>query len=99
MSKTKADKITSALRKKAVGYTSNETVEEYALCEGEMTLVKRKVKYTDVPPDISAVRLMLEIGSVNETEMTEEEIKKEKQRLIGLLLEVENATNKNEKQV
>ncbi len=89
------DVLSRAVRKKAVGYTSVETVEEYGVADGEIVLQKRRVKKTDVPPDVSAVRLMLEISAFDESEMTEEEVKKEKQRLIKLLTEVENATDKN----
>ena len=88
------DTLSCAVKKKAVGYTSVETVEEYSCVDGEMVLQKRKVKKTDVPPDISAVRLMLEISAVSYDDMTEEEVKKEKQRLIKLLTEVENETDK-----
>ncbi|MBR2988356.1 MAG: hypothetical protein IKC64_01380 [Clostridia bacterium] len=87
MSKTKADKITSALRKKAVGYTSNETVEEYALVDGQMVLVKRKITTKENPPDVTACKLLLELSGEVAPTLSEEEIKAEKIRLIKLLTE------------
>ena len=90
------DTLSRAVKKKALGYVSVETVEEYACTDGEMVLQKRKVKKTDVAPDVSAVKLMLEISALSEDDMTEEEVKKEKERLIRLLTEVENETDKKE---
>ena len=37
------DKIRKALLKKALGYSADEVVEEYALDDGEEKLVKKKV--------------------------------------------------------
>jgi hypothetical protein len=89
------DALSRAVKKKAMGYVSVETVEEYACSDGELVLQKRKIKKTDVPPDVSAVKLMLEISTLLQDDMTEEEVKKEKERLIRLLTEVENETDKN----
>ena len=49
----------ASVRKKATGYEATETQEEYALVDGEMTMVKRKITRKDVPPDISALKLLL----------------------------------------
>ena len=87
MTKTKAEKINSALRKKAVGYTSNETVEEYALVDGQMVLVKRKITTKENPPDVTACKLLLELSGEVVPTLSEEEIKAEKIRLIKLLTE------------
>lgn len=43
-------KIVKSIRRRAVGYTVTETAEEYALVDGEMTLVKRKVTSATCPP-------------------------------------------------
>ena len=47
--------INRALMKKALGYTAEETVEEYSMKEdGEVLLSKKKVTKKNVPPDITA---------------------------------------------
>ena len=52
-------KITQALVKKAIGYDTVETVEEFSEADGEIKLLKRKVTTKSVPPDVSAVKLLL----------------------------------------
>ena len=51
-----------------------------------MTLVKRKVNKRDVPADVSAQKLYLELSG-DEEKLTAEEVKREKKRLIKLLEE------------
>lgn len=87
MKNSKEDKLTSALRKKAVGYTSSETVEEYSLVDGQMVLVKRKITTKENPPDVTACKLLLELSGEVAPTLSEEEIKAEKIRLIKLLTE------------
>lgn len=53
-------RILAGVLKKATGYESVETQEEYALNDGDMVLVKRKITKKDVPPDLGAVKLLLE---------------------------------------
>lgn len=82
-------KITQALVKKAIGFDTVETVEEFAETDGELRLLKRKVTTKSVPPDVSAAKLLMDMQS-NEhdiTDMTDEELEKERQRLIKLLEE------------
>lgn len=53
-------KLKKALIKKAMGYTHDEIVEEYVCSpEGELKLAKRKVTKKFVPPEISAVKMLL----------------------------------------
>ena len=88
-----------AVKKKAIGYVTTENVEEYSLVDGELTVVKRKVTQKEVPPDISAVKFLLDESAEDAyAEMTEEELKSEKIRLIKLLKEAENATDKSKAQ-
>ena len=87
MKTTKSDKITNALRKKAVGYTSSETVEEYSLVDGVMILVKRKITTKENPPDVTACKLLLEIAGEVTPTLSEEELNSEKLRIIKLLTE------------
>ena len=87
--------LLSAVRRKAEGYKTEECVEEYGVNEGQLTLCKRKVTLKDVPPDLTAVKMLMEISSGDEYEtMSEEELQQEKQRLLKLLKEKENETNK-----
>lgn len=79
-------KIVSSIRRRAVGYAVTETAEEYALVDGQMTLVKRKVNKRDVPADVSAQKLYLELSG-EEEKLSAEEVKREKKRLLKLLEE------------
>ena len=60
-------------------------MEEYVLTDGEYKLVKRKVTTREIPPDIKAVKLLLDGG--NDEAFTDEELEEEKQRLLKLLKE------------
>lgn len=85
-----------AVRKKAVGYTAEECVEEYGVNDGQLTLCKRKVTIKEVPPDLSAVKMLMELDGTSPYEkMSEEELEKEKNRLLQLLKEKDNETYKN----
>ncbi|MBO4594360.1 MAG: hypothetical protein J5697_01500 [Clostridia bacterium] len=78
------DSVKDALKKKAFGYDTEETVEEFAYKEGEEILAKKKVTKKNVPPDITAIKMLLE-EDVDLSEMTDEELEKEKIRLLKLL--------------
>ena len=85
-SKTKKE-ITQALIKKAVGFDSQETVEEFVETEGEVRLLKRKVTTKAVPPDVSAVKLLLDLeGEEKEIfQLSDEELEAERKRLLKIL--------------
>lgn len=91
--KTKKEKINNqsdfkkALIKKALGYDYKEVVEEYVSSdEGEIKLTKKKVTKKNVPPDITAIKLLLEdMPSISS--MSDEELLKEKKRLLKLIKE------------
>lgn len=74
------DEIFDAVKKRAVGYSSTETVDEYAVVDGKMELVKRRVTVKDVPPDIAAAKLLLDDGGI-ET-LTDEQLEEERKRLL-----------------
>ena len=57
-------------------------MEEYVLTDGEYKLVKRKVTTREIPPDIKAVKLLLD-GESDEA-FSDEELEEEKQRLLKL---------------
>ncbi len=75
----------NALVKCATGFSSGETVEEYVLTDGEYKLVKRKVTTREIPPDIKAVKLLLDGGG--DENLSDEELEEEKQKLLKLLKE------------
>ena len=82
-------KIKKALLDKALGYTTQEVIEEYGLSGEEFVLQKRKTSTKTYPPDLSALQMLLEDSEeVNKyIDMTNEELEKEKLRLIKLLKE------------
>ena len=69
----------------ATGLSSEETVKEYAIEDGELKLVKMKVTKRDIPPDIKAVKMILDESA---EELSDEELEEEKQKLIKLLKEM-----------
>jgi hypothetical protein len=75
----------SALVKKAFGYNVKEVVEEYVSDEsGDVKLTKKKVTKKNVPPDITALKLLMDT-STKLNEMSDEELEMEKIRLLKLL--------------
>ena len=83
-------KLKEALFNKALGYTTQEVVEEYGYSGDEFVLQKRKTSTKSYPPDLSALQILLdkEVKEPDEIErMSDEELSKEKERLIRLLKE------------
>ncbi len=76
-----------ALIKKALGYDATEVVEEYVSGdEGDIKLTKKKVTKKNVPPDITAIKILMEDKSDNQVAgLSDEQLESEKQRLIKLL--------------
>ena len=82
--------IISALKKRALGYEAQEVTEEYSSSEEGVKMVKRKVVLKPVPPDVTAVKILMELeGDKNVTSLTDEELELEKQRLISLFIKEE----------
>lgn len=53
--------LEKSIIKKALGYNYKEVIDEYSVDEsGNKTLTKRKVTTKNVPPDLSAVKLLLD---------------------------------------
>ncbi|MCH5147521.1 MAG: hypothetical protein J1F61_05950 [Clostridiales bacterium] len=75
--------VKKALLKCATGLSASETVEEFAVQDGELKLVKKKVTKREIPPDIKAVKLLME----GRDELTDEELEAEKQKLMDMLEE------------
>ena len=81
------EKIKKALYKKAHGYDSTETVEEYALFDDGVKLTKKKITKKNVPPDITALKILLDGEIKPIADMTDEELENEKKRLMKILAE------------
>ena len=82
------EKIQKSLIKKALGYRYNEVIEEYSIGDDGEKLTKRKVTTKDVPPDMSAVKILLDSINVEHNDfesMTDEELKVEIEKTIKLL--------------
>ncbi len=80
------DSLEEALKKCAVGFDTSETVEEFAVQDGELKLVKRKVTRRDIPPDIKAVKMLLD-GRRDESQLSDEELEAERNKLLKMLKE------------
>ena len=82
------DELIAVLIKKALGYDVTEVVEEYVSGEeGDIRLTKKKVTVKNVPPDLSALKLLIDESDTPIESMTDEELEKEKERLMKLLSE------------
>ena len=77
------DDILGALKKCAVGLETSEVVEEFDARDGELKLVKRKVTKRDIPPDIKAVKMLMDEGGVDG--LSVEELEEERRNLLKLL--------------
>lgn len=89
-------KVLDALSKKATGYETKETTEEYSSDGKNEVLTKRKVVKHYVPADISAAKLLLEICGTEQDKsffgMTDEELDNE---AIKLFKEYQELTDKD----
>lgn len=93
--KKQEEKINDALLKVALGYQVAEVTEEYAEEDGELKLVKRKKTKKDVPPDLKAVQLLLSENDTGEYgKWSDEELEKEKERLLEVLRSSEQERKK-----
>ena len=89
MRKDKNQLVQEALLRRATGYEATETVEEFSESNGELKLVKRRVSTKNVPADVAAAKLVMEGCKEELGALTNEQLKKEKRRLLQLLKEVE----------
>ncbi len=89
------DKLKDAVLKVALGFSLEEVTEEYGVEDGELKLVKRKETRKDVPPDLKAMKLLLERQDYSA--LSDEELEAEKERLLEQLKEkYEQGTGSNE---
>ncbi len=88
------EKIKKALLKKALGYSADEVVMEYATDEeGLPKLIKKKVTKKHFSPDISAIKVLFEKYYKTYAEeiagMTDSELEEERERLLQIIKEEE----------
>ncbi len=95
--------VMTALTKKALGYEVQEIIEEYSVDENNNErLMKKKVTTKSVPPDITAVKVILELENLNNNQslkdLTDEELDEKINQIIKQIKENENDSNdwKNE---
>ncbi len=72
--------IIDAVIKRARGYNAVETVEEFAVVDGNLELVKKRITTKDVPPDMAAAKMLMDQGELDD--MSDEELEREKNRLL-----------------
>ena len=85
--KGKEEKLNDVLMRVAKGCRVEEVTEEYAEVDGQMRLTKRKEIRRDIPPDLKAVQMLLGSGYAEIGEMSDEQLEKEKERLLLSLQE------------
>lgn len=82
----KSDSVKEALVRCAVGLSASEVVEEFSADgDGQLKLVKRKVTKRDIPPDLKAVKMLIDGEDVSQ--ITDEELIAERQKLTDMLKE------------
>lgn len=87
--------LEKALLKKAKGYSAKEVTEEYS---SQDELIKRRVSVKHYPPDISAIKAILELSDDKEiSQLSERELESERDRLEQLALELLNNDKKLKK--
>lgn len=89
-----AEKLKKALLRRALGCSVKDEVCEYSIGEnGEPILSKKKVTRRTLPADLSALKLLLEkfLDESDIEKMSDEELIKERSRLLKLLKEEEDA--------
>ncbi len=92
--------LKKTLLKKARGFIIEEIVEESVKNDdgSGLSLVKRKTTTKEIPPDMNAIKYLLEMESLNDNRystMTDEELKQEKRNLLKLLKEEEEGNEGN----
>jgi hypothetical protein len=78
------DLLRQALIKKATGYDTDEVITEYVFSDDEERIVKKKVTTKSIPPDITAIKMLLSTTE-DYNDLSDEQLVAERDRLIGLL--------------
>lgn len=89
-----------ALKQTITGLTLTETTTEYALDEetGKLKIVKQKIQEKMLPPNVDLMKMVYQQvvePKNNFEELSDEELEKEKQRLLKELKEGANVGGKN----
>ena len=92
--KDTGEELSKTLLKVALGFKVAEVTEEFAEVDGELKLTKRKRIKKDVPPDLKAVQLLLSESGSSIAGLSDEELEREKQRLLKLLKSEQTETVK-----
>ena len=90
-------KIEKSIIKKALGYNYKEVIDEYAIDGNQKTLVKRKVTTKNVPPDLTAVKMLLDDITNQQKDysnMTDKEIVDEIKKVLA---SIDFESDKNDK--
>lgn len=95
---TEEEKLKRALLKKALGYDVRESVEEFSVDDnGQKKLSKKKITKKHFAPDLTALKLLIEKfypdTNLKISDMTDEQLLEEKQRILQLLKEEEENAN------
>lgn len=90
--------VVKALTKKALGYDTTEIIEEYSLDEdNNEKLVKKKITKKSVPPDITAVKVLIELQSLENScdlkDLTDTELDEKIEQILKQIKEQENDNN------
>ncbi len=93
----KEEKLEDALLKVALGYQLAEVTEEYSEVNGELKLTKRKKTKKDIPPDLKAVQMLLSVEGEEYSALSDEELEKERSRLLTLLKKEQEKESTKEK--
>lgn len=80
------EKIKGALLERALGYDADEVVEEYGFSEGEAGARQAEGDQKAGAADIQAAKMLLD-GAPPLTSLSDEQLQKEKERLLLLLKE------------
>ena len=97
-------KIEKSILKKAFGYNYKEVIDEFAIEGKNKTLIKRKITTKNVPPDLSAVKMLLDDINCEEKDYSNlsdeqlvEEIKKALEKLDYINYEKKHANSLDDK--
>lgn len=92
-----------ALKTLISGLTTKETTTEYSVDDetGKLKIVKQKINEKSLPPNVDILKLVynhLMDYRVDYDKLSDEELEKEKERLLKELKEKESACRKNKNQ-
>lgn len=88
------EKTIEALKSLAIGLKVKETTDEFVTDEkGELKLTKRKVNEKNIPPNTDILKMLYQSSKEDTNKyqnMSDEELEKERIRLLNLLKDEEN---------